>query len=124
MLSLTLCPSVGSTDAVRCWLHPLPLTCPLEDEGDFFKVIKEQCLPVCTEYFPLEKFLTSASTKQYVAVSGSAIIQREQGPLEVGEKEKHFPPSVNKALAYLRSTMITGFGFLQSSFLEILDGAE
>lgn len=49
-----------------------------------------------------------------------------QGVEVKGKKKKRTFPSECKheALANLRSTMITGFGFPQSSFLEILDGAE
>lgn len=39
--------------------------------------------------------------------------------------KKTFPSKCkHEALADLRSTVIAGFGFPQSSFLEILDGAE
>ena len=41
------------------------------------------------------------------------------------KKKRTFPSeSKHEALANLRSAVITGFGFPQSSFLEILDGAE
>lgn len=41
------------------------------------------------------------------------------------KKKRTFPSECkHDALANLRSAMITGFGFPQSSFLEILDGAE
>lgn len=59
--------------------------------------------------------------------TGSAIIHPEQGTLgvKVGGKKKTFSSQCkHDALANLRSTVITGFGFPQSSFLEILDGAE
>ena len=41
------------------------------------------------------------------------------------KKKRTFPSEYkNEALANLRSAVITGFGCPQSSFLEILDGAE
>lgn len=56
-------------------------------------------------------------------------IQKEDTSGGGGERKKKkkrtFPSECkHEALANLRSTMITGFGFPQSSFLEILDGAE
>lgn len=54
-------------------------------------------------------------------------IQREGTSGGGGERKKKrtFPSEYkHEALANLRSAVITGFGFPQSSFLEILDGAE
>lgn len=73
------------------------------------------------------------SAKQYGVCTGSAIIHPGRGcfrGLEVGRKQNKtkkttFPSKCkHEALADLRSTVIAGFGFPQSSFLEILDGAE
>lgn len=48
----------------------------------------QQCLPDFIEHFPLENFLTSVSAKQYVAVTGSAIIRMGTGYLRGGRKKK------------------------------------
>lgn len=97
----------------------------IKEQNKYF--LRQKCQPdfILFEYSPLEKLLVQASARQQVAVLAHSSGESTSGAGGGRKKQRTFPSKCkHEALADLRSTMITGFGFPQSSLLEILDGAE
>ena len=103
--------------------------------NSFRIVIKEQTIPLLLILIYLNISLFKSPIHEHLQNSmylywlSNELIQESPSVVGGGQgrnkNPKTFPSKCkHEALANLRSTVVTGFSFPQSSFLEILDGAE
>lgn len=86
-------------------------------------ILLEDCVSLLKS--PLHEHLQSRMWLYWLSNYSSRRRVLQGVEVEGKKKQRTFPSECkHEASADLRSAMITGFGFPQSSFLEILDGAE